>query len=445
MSKNNQTILDDIRHYSNPGFKDETKSIVDVVLDSNWITEDDLVCAHGLMNDIEERGGFAVTFFQLPFVMKLPLKWIHLKDGNADYPLMNCRAFKCHPQTDSMVLEKHGRTPGQVKHISLMRSHRNSLFFDAKEGTQVLLSVPLRSRLRQNFISYCKAVRDEQSRMSVIANSPTGRRSITVAEYEHTLIKEVKVTAHNAINKFIESYSIVARDPYAIQVQHLKCFFTMVVAGRLILPLPDKATAEEIILNPQDDENFKKKKEIEDKRVKEICNKVILDIHNNRQYSRYEKYLLEARRQILLGRNELAVVQAVMILEWFANEIIRSYLPKSIDSAFRDSQYPELHSFLTKKILHSKSQKEPSEDDYLRWVKLEEKLGDYFEGIGINIKANKENLWQLLRKIIEERNKIVHQRHGNFSINKSDASIIVEDTFRIIGFCLSELKKKYTS
>src|SRR5687768_16281469 len=45
----------------------------------------------------------------------------------------------------------------------------------------------------------------------------------------------------------------------------------------------------------------------------------------NRKPSIYETYLLEAARQIELGAYNLAIVQTVMTLDWFANEIIEDH------------------------------------------------------------------------------------------------------------------------
>ena len=145
---------------------------------------------------------------------------------------------------------------------------------------------------------------------------------LNAVEFEQDLIKRLRLQSLQVLKDFIPTYRVTCRDPFAFAPERLDHFFLMVKNGKIVIrDLVSSGTVNQPkALKPPPDysRNFTNLRN----RLKAPWRPSI-----------YETYLMEAARQIEVGAPNLAMVQIVMILDWFANEIIENHLLKKMKGA----------------------------------------------------------------------------------------------------------------
>lgn len=99
--KDKEDVIDEIRNASKLGYtRAISTSIVDRLITAKWCEEVDLLEAY---EDLQKSGSDRVTiFFQLPFLVKLPNKWIKIKSEYGN-PYIKFKAV------DFFEEQRHGR------------------------------------------------------------------------------------------------------------------------------------------------------------------------------------------------------------------------------------------------------------------------------------------------------------------------------------------------
>ena len=74
--RDDEMALDEIRDASRIGYSSKV-SIVETLIDAHWCEQRDLILAHETLQNSELD--IALAFFQLPFLLRLPEKWMKIK------------------------------------------------------------------------------------------------------------------------------------------------------------------------------------------------------------------------------------------------------------------------------------------------------------------------------------------------------------------------------
>lgn len=325
----NSNIIDAIKESSSLG-RPQNQSVVDKLISSNWCEEEDLSTTYQVLqkSDLD----IVMIFFQLPYQIKLPAKWFQIKSDYGN-PYIRFRPIG----TVHNVLNSSGnfmKSPRQ--NFSGYETFENAALPNDYYGllirTQVTISYQLWNPRKLWYSDYINCLNNESLFNSLIVDSSESwlkdKRPLSAATYELDLARRLKRQTLLTMKDFIKAYSIACQDPYAHVVDSLNSFIMMVKTGRLVVPEPGSSMIVQ----------FAKPFVYEDYSQNLSLLKSALLL--NRKPSVYEKYLLEAVRQIESGSTNLAVVYAVMILDWFANEIIYDRLISKISSSLQGT--PEI-------------------------------------------------------------------------------------------------------
>lgn len=220
------------------------------------------------------------------------------------------------------------------------------------------------------------------------------------------------------LKDFIPLYKVVCFDTYAYTPEDLRRFFIMVQNGRVVAK------------NLTEDNIKKTEWKSETKgQLKRNFTAIEERLKANLPPNIYETYFLEVSRLIENERYDLAVVQTMVILDWFANEIIENHLISKVRKSLVDDML--LFKLTYKRIW------EAEKDSKIR-VRTVEKFSDYFPAIGIKL----EDKWlNSLRKTYKVRNEIVHHYKMNF-VERSVAIEALETGMEIVSFSMKNILNK---
>lgn len=240
-------------------------------------------------------------------------------------------------------------------------------------------------------------------------------RPLSAETYESGLASRLHHESVRVMRSFIEAYSVLCRDLYAGLSSQLSNFFVMMKNGRLVV----RPKHEVINVDEQGTRTV----------VPPITARQFLKaVAERSRFSDYERFLVDAIRHIDSGHANLAVVQAVMILDWFANTIIADQVIKPV--RLRLQEKPVLQSFVVSKIWESANRKAKIR------VRTLEKFKDYFPVAGIVLRAQ---LFGRLEAVISLRNAIVHQRQIE-PLETERAYEALETAMLVVRESLSQLK-----
>jgi hypothetical protein len=392
--KDKEDVIDEIRNASKLGYtRAISTSIVDRLITAKWCEEVDLLEAY---EDLQKSGSDRVTiFFQLPFLVKLPNKWIKIKSEYGN-PYIKFKAV------DFFEGQRHGRLI-------------NDSYRDIKR-TQVLMSYQLWGERLQRYPSYLETLVIASEFKSVVlmeweySDRSEASRPFTPQTYELDVAKRLLLQTINVLKDFIPIYSVASKDSLSYTPERLDRFFMMVKTGRIVIrEFSEPTTSISSVQKPDDySSNLTALKRY---------------LKQNRRPSIYETYLLDAARQIEMGAYNLAIVQVVMILDWFANEIIEDHILGRLKKLLGNTS--KLCDLILERLWENKN------DKRIR-VGTEEKFTRYFPAIGISLTPK---LREDLRSLIEQRNKIVH-RVQVAQIESSDARNAVDTGLEVVQHCM---------
>jgi hypothetical protein len=213
---------------------------------------------------------------------------------------------------------------------------------------------------------------------------------------------------------FLKTYRVAARDPKAYLPIRLDSFFVMTKHGRVVVVKAAEGPIEQPadIQAPGDQSsNFKR---------------LTSTIQSGRQPSIYEEYLLEAARQAEDGSANLAVVYAVMILDWFANELIHDGIVRPVERSLKHTG--QIASLVRERLWESDS----STSRFRTQVRTPEKFDKYLPTIGLELPAD---LKAQLLEVIKLRNRIIHKAQSAI-IERRVADHAIDVAMTVIGFCM---------
>lgn len=411
--------LDEIREASNLGMvKGAATAKLDRLLEMGWCDPKSLSTAFDALHSAEGVS-VAVSFCQLSFEVRLPEIWIKSNDG---MPTSSFVQFMPAP-----TLSDAG-DPQPKK-------------------TQVLISIPIVGPEEILLPRYALAIADKLAGKypnvpfhdMVVGESTVRKRPITVKECEKRLLEQTRASTRRILDSFLPIYSVACHDPGVPPVCEFESFVLMVPSGRLVSHSEQRTGAEPKKPSRQPQNTQKNIK---------LLNQYIA---SRRKPSIYEQYLLEAARQSEIGSAELAVVQTVMILEWFVNAMILEHVAKPIEKTLhgrpllRDLVLEELSMKLPGGKAEGRrgsrsANEQGGREQPRRGARLQDKFSRYLMAIGIDLSLRSE-LWNELIKLIGLRNVIVH-RHAAPDLEREKAQWAVQTGFAVLDFCMSELLKR---
>lgn len=388
--RDSDDILDEIQNASRfRSPKNVSTTIVDRMINYRWCTADDLVLAYSdLQNPDLDR---VVAFFQLPFSIRLPDKWIKVRSQYGN-PYIRFRAID------------NRRDEGGVVAGS----------YESGMRTQVLMSYQLWERRRQLYATYLAALNEPRG---IVKTKLKSTGFLNAVEYEQDLVKRLRLQTVEVLREFIPVYRVTCKDPFAYAPERLDAFFVMVKTGKVLV--------RDVVSAPPTPRQVQTLTASDYSR-----NLSALRPRLNKpwQPSIYETYLLEAARQVELGACNLAVVQTLMILDLFANEIIEDHLFGKMKKAL--SSTPKVYGLAYERAwVNEAGRIVPS---------TEEKYRKYFPIIGI---ALNPDLIGKFRKLNQRRNEIVHRMQADV-IDRAEALSALDTGMAIIRHCMDCLLER---
>lgn len=353
-------------------------TIVERLIEKTWCVKDDLVLAYtDLQTPALDR---VVALYQLPFAIRLPDKWLKVRSQYGN-PYVRFRSIQ--------------------KNLSVAN-------FEEPQRTQVLMSYQLWDRRRRLYVPYLESLDDPRGMVKTKLKS-TG--FLNAVEFEQNLVKRLRLQTIEVLREFIPVYKVICKDPFAFAPTEVDAFFVMVKNGKILRDVVSESKtlqATEKKSEPFDySTNFTELR----KRLKVPYRPTI-----------YENYLLEAARQIEAGASNLAIVQTVMIIDWFANEMIEDHLMRKVRKALDYS--PAVYELCNEYLW---------EDEGGRVVpSTKEKYFQYFPVLGISLPSH---LIGRLTSLIDQRNAIVHRIQVE-PIDKNDAISGLDTGMSIIRYCM---------
>jgi len=386
----NETIIEEIRQASRVGFHAGSPSIVDTLMASRWCDENDLQLAYSVVT--AEHLDLVIVFFQLPFVVRLPSKWISIPSDFGN-PFVYFR-------TVGTLLNRID--PDEQFHFenrskySEFETFTNAYLPNDAYGqlirTQVLVSYQLwGSRLAQ-YSMYLQRLEDPKefrAQKLYPAKGVFSRNPLTAATYEIDLSKRLYLQTIQVLKQFIPSYAMSCVAGFARAPEKLDNYFIMVKTGRIVATGPKTSILADVA-RPFKFQSYAGNLSVLKKRL-----------DRGRQPSIYETYLLEAAKQVEMGASNLAVVQTVMVLDLFANEIISSRLLRKISRSLEE--FPNLARLTIERIWESRKDKRIHPSTYDKFIK-------YLPAIGLTLPDHAQ---QSLNDVIKLRNRIVHRIQAN--------------------------------
>jgi hypothetical protein len=381
MARSLDAVIDQIREQSGPGYA-KGVSIVDRLLEARWVDPDGLADAYHTLEDAEPNR--AVLFGQLPLDLQLAPEWIPVP-AELGHPLVLARRIgtalnRIVPGEEFAVVPRRTLTDAE----SFTNAALPSDPFGLLVRTQLLISCQLWEGRRVHYARYLRAIRHAVTLKEVLVPPERSwfkkRIAITAEAYEADLLNRLQLEARRFLPTYLGAYAVVCRDFDASdQAATLDCVFMMVRGGRLVVrgagasPLAAAARALRAPSDPQGN-----------------AGALRTFLESRRPVSVYEWYLLEGVRQIDIGATNLAVVQGVMVLEWFLNELITDRVVRPLKAQVDEAPLFELVADRVRD----------------RSVRLIDKIRRFLPAMGVTVPAD---VHARLGRVIELRNKIVHQ------------------------------------
>jgi hypothetical protein len=412
--KRMSNVLNKIRAASRLGYtrKLET-SIVDILLNAHWCEEKDLVCAYQCLE--ENAGPEVIVLFQLPFLIRLPEEWIPIRSGHGRPRIR----FRPTGSPFNLIDETLEHQISAREGFGVIEKMQNAFLPNDIYGvlvrTQVVASFSIWEPRSRFYVDYLKALSSENAMKSVLVSKELSWTKESVAltpgTYEMDLAKRLH---REMLSAFIPTYSVACKDPSAHPMQSLDSFIMMVKTGRIV------------ILDQGQSMLAQYAKEYRSQDFSKNLGYLQGRFESNRPPTIYERYLLEAIRQVEIGSSSLAVVQSVMILDWFANETIQQRLLPKIKGAI-------ISEIVVTDLVMSKVWGTlDGNNEWSTRVSTLEKFRTYFPAIGMSLTPR---LTSKLIELVQLRNTIVHQIQVE-PIKPELALTQVETAMNVIQHCL---------
>lgn len=379
--------------------------IVASLLQSRWCTEDDLSSTYAVVSSSDEP--VAAAFLQLPFSVGLPHKWTPIPWEHGE-PRLSCSV----------------RQREAFEHDGII-SNQLDVEDELRPLTQVRVIYCVWGRRRTFYDDYLREIataRTHSRKQLVSAGSSwlPDARPLTAETYESDLSARLYHETLRILKRVIRTYSVIGWNPYAKPPEKLANFFVMMKNGRVVVR-PKHS------LDGESDSRAVVRKE------RPVSAKALMDaFKEGRGFSEYERFLVDATRQIDAGNATMAIVQAVMILDWFANTILYDRLVRPVSQAFDNR--PDLASFVTSKIWESGGRR-----SQIR-VRTIEKFQEYFPLAGIHVEPG---LLGRLKALIQLRNEIVHKRQAE-SVPDETAHEALATASAVIREIRSQISRRET-
>lgn len=397
-------------------------SIVDKLVDSKWCTIEDLQTGFKCFG--ESGLDIVVIFFQLPFVIKLPPKWIKIKSqfghpfflfkviGSEFNTISKDKKLKIIPRKDYQGLDNFYNAFLPNDNVGLLTR------------TQVIASFQLWGPRQKFYRNYLNSLKFPDRFKSVLVNESNSwlpsHHPLTGQTFEIELARRLKREVLSSINEWIPIYRIACKDPYSKQIDYLNNFFIMMETGRIVPIEPGLSTITPFVEQFNSDSfdgNTAILKKYASKKIKPTV---------------YEEYLLEAVKLLEMKSTNLAVVHTVMILEWFANEMIQNHFVNTLKSSLNE------HPLISEIALNRTWETSEGLKNWGTRIPIKEKFKRYFPAIGINL--SKKHITHLIA-MIELRNKIVHRTQTKQTSTKT-ADRYINIAFEVIDECRNILFQK---
>jgi hypothetical protein len=380
-----------LRQNSTIGYSNRI-NIIDKLVADRWCSMDRLSFAYAAMRDSDRP--VIMALFELPYRVLLPeRKWLHVP---AEYG----NPYICF--------------------APIAASTSNGIGSDQKPNvrTQALVSFQLWGRRREFYEDYLAAVASYSmfnvhfvpSQASWLSNlSP-----LTPATYEAELTTRIYRETREVIKVFLKTYKVAARDPKAYLPVRFDSFFVMTKHGRVVVVKgAERPTEPPGLVESQADHsgNFKRLTQM---------------MRSGRQPSIYEQYLLEAAKQAENGLANLAIVYTVMILDWFANELIHDGIVRPVERTLK-------HAGPVASLVRERLWESDSPNSRFRTpVRTPEKFEKYLPTMGLELPAD---LKAQLLDVIKIRNRVIHKTQTAV-IERHVADHAVSVGMRVIEFCM---------
>jgi hypothetical protein len=379
-----------LRHNSTIGYSNRI-NIIDTLVADCWCSMDTLSFAYAAMRESDRP--VIMALFELPYRVLLPQhKWLHVP---AEYG----NPYICFAPIAASTSNGNG-------------SDRKFNFH-----TQALVSFQLWGRRREFYEDYLAAIGSYSmfnvhfvpSQASWLPNlSP-----LTPATYEAELTSRIYKETREVIKVFLKTYKVAARDPQAYLPVRFDSFFVMTKHGRVVVvkgaSRPEPPAQVELLSDHSG--NFKRLTHM---------------IRSGRQPSIYEQYLLEAARQAENGSANLAIVYTVMILDWFANELIHDGIVRPVERTLKHAG--AIASLVRERLWESDS----PNSRFRTQVRTPEKFEKYLPTMGLELPTD---LKAQLLEVIRIRNRVIHKTQTAV-IERQVADHAVSVGMKVIEFCM---------
>lgn len=417
-----QSILSEVRERSRNGYA-RKQSILDPLLHARWCDEVDIERTYDLVRSSDQA--VAVLLFQLPFRIRLPEKPIRLpaKEGNP-YALFRTIGAGTNRLDGSGHL-----TIKERESFDKVEDFQNAELPHDPYGmlvrTQVIMSFQLWGPRQAFYANYLRASGNARAFYNVLVDGSKSWRAdhtgMTCGIYEVDLFNRLALEAMSVMRAFLKMYAVACRDPEALawrdmRAERLPCCFMMVQSGRLVVP----RAAHSMIAD------FVRPVTLQDFRPQLRALKHYME--RGRTPSEYEMYLLDAVRQLERGATDLAVVHAVMILEWFVNVVIEEHLVVRIRREVAD---PGLARFLSDRTWETQR----GRDKWHVRIRLIDKFREYLPLAGVRLDPA---LLGRLEHVILIRNRIAH-RSSKTNVSAAEALDAVDTGMQIINSAMDQL------
>ena len=393
---------------------------LDGLLNEHWCEEEDLMLAGSLLSKDESIDN-VVAFFQLPYRIKLPEKWIRLPKTKGNpyiYFRTTGTALNTLEKRDGNApirLDKGSRTDGLIKSWN---AELKPDLFGLYIRTQVLISVELWDDWGKVYQEYLKCIQKNPKQLLGEGNLRTEANQIpwNAEIYETELTKRIQKICIGELNNMIPAYRIACRDSLVKEINNIECFFWMNKTGRIIKTVQETSEIKRKLSQFQTKQIEGNLKKFQNRLKKKNVNYI------------YEEYILDALRQIDIGFPALAVVQIIIVLEWFVNEIIHEKFTKGMKVL---SENVKFHDFIYERMW----QKDGRSPKGRGFVRTEEKFNEYLPALGIKMYSKTAND---LQKLIRKRNDIVHHI-AKTDITSSEAHDAVNIGLQVIEEIMDQI------
>lgn len=414
--------LETIRELSRIGSRKQT-TVVDRLLDARWCEPDDLEIAFSRLQETQSQ--LAVVLFQLPFNVRLPSDWTQIPHRIGTPHV----CFRTIGTLQNLIrAEERVVLQPEVVAFGKFAPFENAVLQGDPTGsfvrTQVFVSFEIWAPWSAFYGDYLRAARSERGFGGALVPRARSWRhdhaALTCALYEIDLFDHLASEALHVVKGAMKRYAVSCRDQAAwrwTEAAERACHcLLMVQSGRVVAPRSGQPLLADYV------EPFRQPG-LEDNRTA-----FLESLASNRPVSVYEEYLLDAADQIRRGSTRLAVVQAVMILDWFANELIEDHLMDEVRRAIPDAGLAEFtidHLWETPKGRR-------------RWrvrVRLIDKFREYMPLM--RIRLSDEQL-RRLKKVIDLRNAIVHREQVS-TVTLVTATAALDSAFEVVEAVLTQL------